>query len=158
MGFAGNICEGLYQEDCFFGDPTVSFTGLQVTVCLELLPRPAWVLNDANEFPCSCQPSASRFMLGAVQRWRSNLQLLVPFLEQPRIELLSLASDSPTRTVQVWLRVVSPLLACCPSSQMGMLCSAQMHCCDSKQYCHRNTSSLVLHQPCTGIPKHAFRE
>eukprot|EP00897_Mesotaenium_endlicherianum_P001101 jgi/Mesen1/10992/ME000097S10568 len=25
----GNITEALYSEDCFFGDPTVSFTGLQ---------------------------------------------------------------------------------------------------------------------------------
>ncbi|CAK0787080.1 hypothetical protein CVIRNUC_010296 [Coccomyxa viridis] len=48
----GDIWEGIYAEDCFFGDPTVSFTGLQ--------------------------------------RWRQNLQLLVPFLIEPRIMLFSL--------------------------------------------------------------------
>ncbi|EIE20578.1 hypothetical protein COCSUDRAFT_10876, partial [Coccomyxa subellipsoidea C-169] len=48
----GDIWEGIYSEECFFGDPTVSFTGLQ--------------------------------------KWRRNLQLLVPFLEDPQIELFSL--------------------------------------------------------------------
>ncbi|CAL8464982.1 g4517 [Coccomyxa elongata] len=48
----GDIWEGVYSEDCYFGDPTVSFTGLQ--------------------------------------KWRQNLQLLVPFLEDPQIELFSL--------------------------------------------------------------------
>ncbi|BDA50578.1 hypothetical protein COCOBI_16-2540 [Coccomyxa sp. Obi] len=48
----GDIWEGVYSENCYFGDPTVSFTGLQ--------------------------------------KWRQNLQLLVPFLEDPEIELFSL--------------------------------------------------------------------
>ncbi|CAL5229294.1 g12592 [Coccomyxa viridis] len=49
----GDIWEGIYADDCFFGDPTVSFTGLQ--------------------------------------KWRKNLQLLVPFLIDPGIELFSLS-------------------------------------------------------------------
>ncbi|KAK9820971.1 hypothetical protein WJX81_003813 [Elliptochloris bilobata] len=67
----GDICEGIYQQDCFYGDPTVSFIGLQ--------------------------------------RWRSNLQLLVPFLEQPRIILLSLAADPQARMVQAEWRLITRL-------------------------------------------------
>lgn len=49
----------MYDEACYFADPTVAFRGLQ--------------------------------------RWRANLQLLVPFLEDASVELLSLgaAGSSP---------------------------------------------------------------
>ncbi|KAK9829722.1 hypothetical protein WJX72_007527 [[Myrmecia] bisecta] len=48
----GQICDGVYDDNCYFADPTVSFSGLQT--------------------------------------WQRNLQLLVPFLEQPSLELLGL--------------------------------------------------------------------
>eukprot|EP00884_Botryococcus_braunii_P021258 jgi/Botrbrau1/7816/Bobra.0159s0244.1 len=54
----GNICEGIYAEDCWFKDPTVSFTGLR--------------------------------------KWQRNLQLLVPFLEGPSLELRSLSRSPPS--------------------------------------------------------------
>lgn len=50
--FTGIISGGVYDEACYFADPTIAFRGLQ--------------------------------------RWRSNLQLLVPFLEDASVELLSL--------------------------------------------------------------------
>ena len=81
----------------------MSFTGLQVAVCFQ--PRFAFfgVMVSVMSLPVRKRCYASRLILGAVQRWRSNLQLLVPFLERPRIELLSLAADPPACTVQVWL-------------------------------------------------------
>lgn len=62
-----------------------------------------------------------------MQRWRSNLQLLVPFLERPRIELLSLASDPPACMVQVWLLVLV-LHVCKLGVEGSLLMEACMHC------------------------------
>ncbi len=74
---AGDIWEGVYSEDCYFGDPTVSFTGMfSHGFCQRLqahLPMKLLSLLHAG-----------------LQKWRQNLQLLVPFLEDPQIELFSL--------------------------------------------------------------------
>lgn len=58
-GGAGIISGEVYDDECYFADPTVAFSGLE--------------------------------------RWRSNLQLLVPFLEDASVDLLSLerAGNTP---------------------------------------------------------------
>lgn len=57
-GSAGAISGEIYDDACYFADPTVRFSGLQ--------------------------------------RWRSNLQLLVPFLEDATVELYSLERTGST--------------------------------------------------------------
>jgi Uncharacterized conserved protein (DUF2358) len=70
---AGVIDDSIYDPDCFFGDPTISFTGLDL--------------------------------------WKRNLQLLVPFLVKPRIDLHSIEriqtgnhreTDSATQILAEW--------------------------------------------------------
>ena len=78
---AGDIWEGVYSEECFFGDPTVSFTGALLFLKQH---KCKYSVDDIFNMQLWTMPFAG------LQKWRRNLQLLVPFLEDPQIELFSL--------------------------------------------------------------------
>lgn len=57
----GDICDQIYDSQCFFADPTVKFSGLA--------------------------------------KWKGNLKLLVPFLINPKIQLLNLEQDAKNSSI-----------------------------------------------------------
>lgn len=58
---AGDIWEGVYSEDCFFGDPTVSFTGtFMASMLFPVYPEPChatvqYSLSFLIKYPCAVQ-------------------------------------------------------------------------------------------------------
>ena len=94
----GDIWEGIYADDCLFVDPTVTFRGESSAILLCMLYRQHW----------HGRISTLLWVCPGLQKWRRNLQLLVPFLISPRIDMYSLeriSPESPSGPVQLKVRV-----------------------------------------------------
>lgn len=107
---SGLVTDALYAEDCLFADPTVSFRGAAAggpaAPCLEGCQPPSaapWPARLSHAgMPCSRHAShfgrALRLTAPLLphraagrELYKRNLSLLVPFFEEPAIQLRSLA-------------------------------------------------------------------
>ena len=71
---AGDIWEGIYASDCYFVDPTVSFKGVKYSLTLY------GNMHFCKDIVNVLEQMRLHVHTAGLQKWRRNLQLLVPFL------------------------------------------------------------------------------
>jgi len=145
----GLIDDSIYDENCLFADPTVSFSvsalgpracaGVRRCLLTELLQHASTLSLRANKPAAShvdIPPPLYSLPPQGLKLWKRNLQLLTPFLLKPAVEMTSIQNLGPSEG-RTLLRVCAAAARCAAALHTAMS--------NTSMTIHDSAPSAMLH-------------